>query len=127
MPYLCPVCQAPDSLKCDYSIELPPAFFADEYSVAVVECLSCRFRGATTCRESRWGSLDSESVSYLCHQVAEADLERLVALIRECSDPANRRCQCRSHQQLAVTNAAGAYDLTLIMPVTQTFEMTYRR
>jgi len=123
MSYLCPVCKADDSLKCNCSIELPPAFFADEYSIAVVECLSCRFQGVTTCRESRWGSLDSESVSYFCHKVADTDLERLFGLIRGCPEPSNRRCQCRSHELLAKTDSMGAYDLALIVPVQQTFEM----
>ena len=121
MAYLCPACGANDALKIDCSIELPAGYF-DEYSIAVVQCQACRFRGVTTCGESRRGSLDSESVDYSCHQLTDADLESLATLVGECPDPPNRGCQCRSHRLLSQTDSKG---LGLIAQVLKSFPMKY--
>jgi len=117
--YLCPACGANVALKIDRSIELPADDY-DEYSVAVVRCQACRFRGVTTCGESRRGALDSESVDYRCHQLADADLERLATSVEECPAPPNRNCLCRSHPLLSQTDSKG---LGLIAQVLKSFPM----
>ena len=120
MGWLCPVCAA-DSFETDLSLELPADYY-DEYSVALVRCNACGFRGVTTYRESRRGRLDSEAVDYACHQLSDADMERLTTLACQCPAPRSSRCQCPVHRLLSGTESKG---LDSIARVLKSFELKY--
>lgn len=96
MAFKCPSCQG-NSLAIDMSLELPPGGFDDETSVQTVKCEACQFRGIAVYRESRRGSLTSESFHHLGYEVSDGDLEFVLSGLRLCPDRANKDCQCETH------------------------------
>jgi hypothetical protein len=109
MPFACPNCGTPSSLRITSSIELPPDSRSDEIALQIVACARCGFRGAAVYEESRRGSLDSEAVDHRGYRVPAESLNSLIAQIGACPDPANRGCGCESHRTLGRTDDAGRW------------------
>jgi len=110
MPFLCPECSTPRSLKIKARIELPPDNRSDEITLQVVECCRCRFAGIAVYEESRRGALDSESFSHTGYHVSARDLRALKRTIKQCPEPGNPRCGCPTHQALGGRDAGGRWN-----------------
>ena len=109
MPFACPECGSPGSLRITSSIELPPDSRSDEIALQLVACARCGFRAAAVYEESRRGSLDSEAVDHAGYRVAREALASLAAQIAACPDAGNRGCACESHRILGRTDDSGRW------------------
>lgn len=83
-----------------FSLELPPGGSDDEVSLQTVKCADCEFGGIAVYRESRRGSLSSESWHHDGYEVTEHSLLSLMETLVLCPSPADRRCRCSTHQSL---------------------------
>jgi hypothetical protein len=63
MAFKCSSCGDP-RLEISFSLELPPQGDDDEVTVQTLKCAGCGFYGVAVYRESRHGTLGSESWSY---------------------------------------------------------------
>jgi len=108
MPFACPDCRRME-LRIGLRIELPSDSRSDEIAVQIVECSGCGFRGGAIYEESRRGALNSESWEHSGYLMAKSDVDALAALIRQCREPADRRCRCKSHQMLGQKDSSGRW------------------
>src|SRR5215470_18116869 len=95
MAFKCPACLG-SSLKIGVGLELPPVY-DDEIQLQMVKCEGCGFRGIAVYRESRRGSLESNSFWHLGYEVSDEDMEFMLNGIQRCPAPTNRKCQCETH------------------------------
>ena len=109
MPFLCPECSTPKSLKIALKIELPPDSRSDEIALQIVECTNCGFAGIAVYEESRRGALGSESLDHTGYYVSADDLKALRKTIKGCPQPSDWRCDCKAHRTLGMTDAAGRW------------------
>lgn len=123
MPFVCPDCRTPGSLKITHSIELPSDSRSDEIAGQIVKCSRCKFRSVAIYEESRRGTLDSESVDHRGYKVRAADLKSLVDKIKACPDPRNARCQCPSHRHLGQKDSSGRWQGLADIEFQDTFPM----
>jgi hypothetical protein len=123
MPFVCPECRTPGSLKITHRIELPSDSRSDEIAVQIVKCSRCPFHGVAVYEESRRGALDSESVDHYGYKVKAADLKSLINKIKKCPNPKNARCRCPSHRSLGRTNSWGRWQGLADIKVQGTFPM----
>jgi hypothetical protein len=110
MPFVCPSCKKIGTFAITVSIELPPQGWSDELTLQMVECSACQFRGVAVYRESRHGSLESESVDHTCYPVEPSEFERLAAKLRQCPDRSNPACPCPAHTRLAATSSLNRWE-----------------
>jgi hypothetical protein len=117
MPFTCPECSVPQSLKIALKIELPPDGRSDEITLQIVKCSECKFSGIAVYEESRRGDLASESVHHLGYRVGKDELDNLGSMIKRCPNPKNPRCDCSAHRRLGRKDASGRWnaleDITL--------------
>lgn len=120
MSFVCPGCDR-NSLAISFFLELPPSADDDEIAVQVLKCGDCGFRGLAVYRESRHGSLDSESWQHDGYVLSDEAMERLMEAMLKCPTPADRRCACDTHASL------GKYDWSAVaqsgIEVIRQFEM----
>ena len=95
MAFKCPACNG-GLLGIEMSMNLPPVY-DDEIQLQMVKCEACGFRGIAVYRESRRGSLKSNSFFHLGYEVSDKDLEFVRSGIQRCPAPRDRRCQCETH------------------------------
>jgi hypothetical protein len=95
MAFKCPSCLG-NKLKIDLGLQLWPGD-VDEEHVQTVKCEGCGFRGIAVYRESRRGSLKSESVWHDGFEVSDKDMEFMLNGIQRCPSPRDRHCQCETH------------------------------
>jgi hypothetical protein len=100
MAFACPSC-GDAGLEIAFSLELPPRGDDDEITLQTLKCAACNFRGVAVYRESRHGSLESESWSHDGYPISDAALERLNVALLRCPTPRDKRCQCPTHISLA--------------------------
>lgn len=110
MPFLCPECSAPKSVRIGLKIELPPDSRSDEIAVQVVECSQCGFAGIAVYEESRRGASGSESFDHIGYRVSADDLMALRKTIKRCPEPNNWRCECSAHRTLGRKDASGRWN-----------------
>jgi hypothetical protein len=124
MSFVCPVCDQ-SSLSITFSVELLPSGDDDEVTLQTVKCAECTFRGLAVYRESRHGSLDSESWQHDGYVISDEAMERLLETMLLCPSPKNRRCACEAHASLGKQDwsAPAASGIE----VTQRFEMRRAR
>ncbi len=96
---ICPTCQT-NTLNITQSLELPPDVRNDEISLQAVQCASCGLQALAVYRESRRGSLGSESWVHEGYRVSEVDFQRVSGLIGACPNATDKRCPCESHTVL---------------------------
>ncbi|HVG45555.1 MAG TPA: hypothetical protein VM890_12530 [Longimicrobium sp.] len=109
MPFACPECGSPGSLRITSSIELPPDSRSDEIALQLVACARCGFRAAAVYEESRRGGLDSEAVDHVGYRMTGEALDSLAARIGACPETRNRGCGCESHRRLGRTDDSGRW------------------
>ena len=90
VPFQCPDCSNPRSLRITSRLELPPDSRSDEISLQIIQCRNCGFAGLAIYEESRRGSLDSEIVNHIGYHVHAQDLEILKAMIKRCPEPGRK-------------------------------------
>jgi len=95
MAFKCPSCPG-NRLKIGVGLELLPGD-VDEEQVQTVNCEACGFRGIAVYRESRRGSIKSESVRHDGFEVSDKDMEFLLNGIQRCPAPSDRHCKCETH------------------------------
>ncbi len=83
MPFLCPECSSPRSLKISLKIELPPDSRSDEIALQVVTCFQCGFAGIAVYEESRRGALDTESFDHRGYRVSADDLKAVNEMMKQ--------------------------------------------
>ena len=110
MPFLCPECLAPASLKVALKIALPPDSRSDEITLQVVNCSRCGFGGIAVYEESRRGRLGTESFHHIGYRVSVEDLKALRRTIKRCPEPNNWRCECSAHRLLSRKDASGRWN-----------------
>ncbi len=110
MPFRCPECAAPNSLRIVRSIELPPDGRSDETTLQIVECARCGFAGIAVYQESRRGALGEESVDHTGYFISADDLKALRRMLARCPNPRNPLCRCAAHRALGKRDAAGRWD-----------------
>ncbi|MCP4426110.1 MAG: hypothetical protein GY803_16580 [Chloroflexi bacterium] len=108
MSFICPECQA-NSLAIAHRIELPPDGRSDEIALQIVKCGACGMRGTAVYKESRRGSLDSDSWHHNGYRMSADDIDFLQNLIQQCPDPGKDDCQCRPHLSLGKTDERGIW------------------
>ena len=96
MAFQCPSCGGP-KLEITFSLELPPSGDDDEITLQTLKCAACDFRGVAVYRESRHGSLDSESWQHDGYPIGDAELEGLYEALLTLS--------CSPQQALPVLHA----------------------
>jgi hypothetical protein len=109
MSFICPQCTTQKSLRITTSIELPADARSDEISLQIVYCHSCKFEALAVYEESRRGSLSSESVHHYCYPAERNVIQFTRALINNCPDQKNARCQCASHVKLIQYDSSGRW------------------
>lgn len=109
MPFLCPECSTPRSLKISLKIELPPDSRSDEIALQVVKCFQCGFAGIAVYEESRRGALDTESVDHAGYYVSADDLKAVSEMMNQCPEPGNRQCGCSVHLRLGRADTSGRW------------------
>jgi len=109
MPLVCPTCKAP-ALDVPLFLEFPPDGGSDEVTLQTVSCERCGFAGVGLYEESRRGPLGRESVHHVGWHLTRAEMEKLSALMRTCSDPGNLRCQCTAHLVLGKRDPSNSWD-----------------
>jgi hypothetical protein len=110
VPFLCPECSTPRSLKITSRIELPPDSRSDEIALQIVRCSQCGFAGIAVYEESRRGRLGTESFDHVGYRVSVDDLRALTKMVRQCPEPRNGRCGCPVHRRLGRTDSSGRWD-----------------
>jgi len=110
VPFVCPECSRPKSLRIALKIELPPDSRSDEITLQVVECSQCDFAGIAVYEESRRGALGSESSHHIGYRVSKHDLNALRKTIKACPEPTNWRCGCSAHRVLGKRDASGRWN-----------------
>jgi hypothetical protein len=110
MSFLCPECSTPKSLRITFKLELLSDSRSDEIALQIVECSHCGFAGIAVYEESRRGALDSESFDHTGYRVSADDLKILEETIKQCPEPANRRCECSTHRTLGRKNTLGRWN-----------------
>lgn len=100
MAFDCPACDAP-KLEISFSLELPPQGDDDEITLQTLKCTACDFHGVAVYRESRQGSLGSESWSHAGYPIEDGPLERLYKALLICPKHRDRRCPCPTHAAFA--------------------------
>jgi hypothetical protein len=110
MPFRCPECSTPKSLKIAHSLELSLDSRSDEITLQIVECSRCHFAGIAVYEESRRGALDDESFHHTGYHVDADDLRALKAMLVRCPDPRNHRCRCAAHRKYGRQDALGRWD-----------------
>jgi|SRR5579864_5517577 len=103
MAFECPSCSAP-TLEISFSLELTPQGDDDEVTMQTLKCAGCDFHGVGVYRESRHGSLSSESWSHQGYPVNDEALERIYEALLLCPRPRDRRCSCPTHAAFAHQN-----------------------
>ena len=96
MAFQCPSCRG-TTLEITFALELPPSGDDDEITLQTLKCAACDFRGVAVYRESRHGSLDSESWQHDGYPIDDAALEDLDEALLLCPAPRDRRCRCATH------------------------------
>lgn len=96
---LCPRCESPALVVCS-RVELAPDENWDERSFQIIFCSTCGFEGIAIYLESRHGSMGSEMLQHNAYTTDRGRLAQISALVAQCPDPSNRRCDCPSHQGL---------------------------
>lgn len=96
---LCPRCESPALVVCS-RVELAPDENWDERSFQIIFCSTCGFEGIAIYLESRHGSMGSEMLQHNAYTTDLGRLAQISALVAQCPDPSNRRCDCPSHQGL---------------------------
>lgn len=91
-------------MEITFSLELPPGDSNDEITLQTVKCPACDFRGAAVYRESRRGSLSSESWHHEGYHISDDGLEDLYRALLLCPTPADRNCPCVTHRRLSQQN-----------------------
>lgn len=91
-------------MEITFSLELPPDDSADEIALQTLNCPACDFRGVAVYRESRRGSLSSESWHHDGYPITKDGLEALYKALLLCPSPADRRCRCATHLQFSQQN-----------------------
>ena|SRR5579859_1253236 len=124
MAFECPSCGDP-RLEISFSLELPPQGDDDEITLQTLKCLGCDFHGVAVYRESRHGSLGSESWSHDGYPVEDEVLERLYEALLRCPKPLDRRCPCPTHAAFAQQNWVNPAHLGI--DATHRFEMRLMR
>ena len=123
MPFQCPECSFPSSLRITSRIELPPDSRSDEISLQVIQCRNCGFAGLAIYEESRRGALDSEIIHHIGYHVHPEDLKTIKGMIHRCPNPKDPRCTCASHLELRKKNAYGRWDGLSGMRLGLSFDM----
>ncbi len=121
MPFTCPECSVPNSLKIALKIELPPDSRSDEITLQIVKCSECRFSGIAIYEESRRGDLASESVYHLGYRVGKKELGDLRRTIEHCPNPDDPRCDCSAHHRLGKKDASGRWNALDDTPLGEAF------
>ena len=121
MAFECTSCGDP-TLEISFSMELPPQGDDDEVTVQTLKCAGCGFHGVAIYRESRHGSLGSESWRHDGYPVEDEALERLYEALLLCPKPRDRRCSCPTHTAFAQQNWANPAHLGI--DTTHRFEMS---
>jgi hypothetical protein len=103
MAFECPACGDP-KLEISFSLELPPQGDDDEITLQTLKCAGCGFHGVAVYRESRHGSLDSESWRHDGYPIEDEALERLYQALLLCPKPRDKRCPCPTHVAFAQRN-----------------------
>lgn len=103
MAFKCPACDAP-KLEISFTLELPPQGDDDEITLQTLKCAGCGFHGVAVYRESRHGSLDSESWSHNGYPIEDKALERLNEALLLCPNHRDKRCPCPTHVAFAQKN-----------------------
>ena len=123
MPFQCPDCSTPGSLRITAAIELPPDASWDEIALQIVRCPPCGFSGLGVYQESRRGALDSEIIHHSGYHVNNEDLETAARMIRKCPNPANPKCDCAAHRELGRKDERGYWDGLSAIRLGSSFEM----
>lgn len=110
MPFLCPECATPKSLRIVLKLELPSDSRSDEITLQVIECSRCDFAGIAVYEESRRGALGDESFDHTGYRVRTKVLKALKKAIRQCPEPNNWRCECSTHRTLGRKDASGRWN-----------------
>jgi hypothetical protein len=120
LSFVCAECNH-NSLKIMFAFELPPTPDDDEIALQLLSCGDCNFQGLAVYRESRHGSLDSESWQHLGYVLSEKSMSRLMRAMLDCPLPVDRDCQCEAHAELK------SYDWSVVakngVEVVRQFEM----
>ena len=90
----CLRCKRP-FLDEDLAASISGSFMGDEHTEAYFLCPGCGVYTIENARDSFTGG-ESESVS---GPVSKQEGDKLVALIRQCSQPSNKRCRCEAHRR----------------------------
>jgi len=90
---------------------MPPDSRSDEIALQLVVCArdSCGFRGAAIYEESRRGALDVDHWDHTGYRIAEDDFEVLEAVMVQCLEPSNAKCQCATHHKLGEVSPSGRW------------------
>jgi len=120
MAFECPACGDP-KLEISFSLELPPQGDDDEITLETLKCAGCDFYGVAVYRESRHGSLGSESWRHQGYPVEDETLERLYEALLLCPKPRDRRCPCPTHVSFGQQNWVNPVHLGI--DTAQRFEM----
>jgi len=100
MAFICPQCPKGGTLELVAALELPPEGPWDEMTLQLATCQKCRARVVAFYRESRGGSLASESCFHRGMRIAHSDFDALKRLIAQCPTPQGARCPCSTHTQV---------------------------
>ncbi len=103
MAFECTACGDP-KLEISFSLELPPQGDDDEITLQTLKCAGCDFHGVAVYRESRHGSLHSESWRHDGYPIEDDALERLYEALLLCPKPGDKRCPCPTHLAFAQQN-----------------------
>ena len=110
VPFHCPKCSWPRSLRIISSLELPPDARSDEINIQIIQCRNCGFNGLAVYEETRRGSLETEHIHHTGYHVEEENLNELMKMIKGCPQPMNHDCGCIAHQELGRKNTYGYWD-----------------
>jgi hypothetical protein len=125
MSFRCPQCLTSDSLEITDGID----HFLDRdtsaagvgaygyrgdscsmgFSLQVVACSICTFRGLAIYSEGRGDYPESESWQHIGYWVSLDAVEAVSTAIRSCPDPHNPRCPCPAHAALAQHDVDGQW------------------
>ena len=103
MAFECPSCNGP-KLEISFSLELPSQGDDDEIALQTLKCAGCGFQSVAAYRESRHGSLHSESWSHDGYLIEDEPLERLYDALLVCPAPRDKHCPCPTHASFARQN-----------------------
>ena len=123
MGFQCPKCDAQKSLDIVSRLEIPPDARSDEISLQIVKCQLCKFEAVAIYAESHRGALDSDVYDHYGYTINQKELKELKALIRQCSEPKNRRCSCDSHRTLIHKDSYGRWIRPCFNKEQRTFQM----